>query len=156
VRDQEDRFGTRPLTANERAALEASPLTVRRLRHLALQRRSAAGTLSAPLWHGSRGMLRAADSGAELDRLVTDDGWWTLHFPAGGVILQLDPAAPFAAELLRERTVLRVLDGAGAIVLEGQLDADGECEAGWPFQDAPARHFQRHGAMFNVEPQVKK
>ncbi|WP_306394430.1 hypothetical protein [Telluria beijingensis] len=34
--------GSRPLTAGERAALQDSPLTLRRLRHLAEQRRAAA------------------------------------------------------------------------------------------------------------------
>src|SRR4051812_7216997 len=52
--------GSRPLTAGERAALEASPLTARRLRTLALERRAR----TAPDWRGSRGLLRAASSGA--------------------------------------------------------------------------------------------
>jgi hypothetical protein len=48
--------GSRVLTAAERAALAASPLTARRLRQLALERRSA----NADQWRGSHGMLRAA------------------------------------------------------------------------------------------------
>jgi hypothetical protein len=139
--------GSRPLAAAELAALHASPLTLRRFRHLALARRNAA-------WQASGGMLRAADSGAALAQLVTDDGNWSLHFVAQGggwqVILRLDPAAPFAAALLREGPLLRVADGAGVTVLEGRLDADGECEAPWPFEEAPASHFQAHGAAFNV------
>ena len=87
--------GSRPLTSGERAALQASPLTVRRLRHLALARRTAASTA----WRGSAGALRAASTGTQ-DAIVTDDGWWTLHFvPAGGgwrAILQLAPLARFA------------------------------------------------------------
>jgi hypothetical protein len=97
-------------------------------------------------------MLRAADSGMALDTLVTDDGAWRLHFVEGRVILQLDPQSPLAATLLRDGQLLRVRDGAGNTVLEGRLDSDGECEAAWPFSEAPAPHFQRHGARFTVEP----
>lgn len=145
--------GSRPLTAGERAVLRASPLTVRRLRTLALAARTAANDA----WHGSSGMLRAADSGAALAQLATDDGFWRLHFVEGGarrVILQLLPDAPFAVRLLRESVPLRVLDGAGAQVLSGRLDLDGECESAWPFALAPAAHFQRHGATFSVQPAI--
>ena len=103
-------------------------------------------------WRGSAGMLRAADGGAALDTLVTDDGAWRLHFLGDRVILQLDPQAPLAATRLRAAGLLRVLDGAGGTVLEGRLDSDGECEGAWPFAQAPARHFQQHGARFSVEP----
>lgn len=141
--------GSRPLSAGERAALQASPLTTRRLQVLADGRRA----LAAPLaWRGSHGMLRAADGGAALDTLVTDDGAWRLHFVQGRVILQLDPQSPLAPALLRGGQRLRVRDGAGAVVLQGQLDSDGECEGPWPFEQAPARHFQQHGARFCVEP----
>jgi len=143
--------GSRPLTAGERAALQASPLTARRLRHLALERRAAA----AGGWRGSRGALRATSSGLPA-AIVTDDGWWTLHFvtEAAGwrAILQLDPQAPFAEALLVARAPLCVRDGAGATILAGQLDADGECEAAWPFADAPDTHLQAHRARFTVEP----
>jgi hypothetical protein len=146
--------GSRALTAGERAALQGSPLTTRRLRTLAIERRLAANVA----WQGSRGMLRAADSGAALTQLATDDGFWRLHFvdSAGArrVILQLMPEAPFAARLLREGTLLRVLDGAGAEVLAGRLDLDGECECAWPFADDPAAHFQQRGAAFSVQPQL--
>lgn len=144
--------GSRPLTAGERAALQGSPLTVRRLRILALEARAAVNDA----WQGSGGMLRAADGGAELTQLATDDGFWRLHFVDSGtarrVILQLLPDAPFAARLLRDRTPLRVLDGSGRVVLAGHLDLDGECECAWPFADAPAAHIQRHGAAFRVQP----
>lgn len=147
--------GSRPLTGGERAALEGSPLTARRLRTLALARRRTQAANDGH-WQGSHGMLRAADSGAALRQLATDDGYWRLHFLDGGaacrVILQLAPEAPFAARLLREAALLRVLDGAGAEVLQGRLDADGECECAWPFAEAPAAHFQRHGAAFSVLP----
>jgi hypothetical protein len=147
--------GTRPLTRAERAALQDSPLTVRRLRHLALARRAA----QPALWRGSRGVLRAASSGCP-DAIVTEDGWWTLHFAAGPAtsaghwraILQLAPQAPFAEALLVARAPLRVRDGVGATILAGQLDADGECEAPWPFAAAPGDHLQAHGATFVVEP----
>lgn len=142
--------GTRHLTAGERAALQASPLTLRRLRTLS---ESAA---SRNRWHGSGGMLRAAAGAAALDTMRTDDGCWTLHFvPHDGawrIILALDAGASFAPQLLQAATRLRVVDGAGNQVLQGRLDGDGECEAGWPFEAAPALHFQQHGAAFAVEP----
>ena len=151
--------GSRPLTGGERAALQASPLTTRRLRTLALARRAASSHRQAANdadWRGSSGMLRAADSGAALELLATDDGYWRLHFVgapgARRVILQLLPEAPFAARLLREAAPVRVFDGAGAEVLAGRLDADGECEAAWPFPDAPSGHFQQRGARFSVQP----
>jgi hypothetical protein len=153
--------GSRPLSAGERAALQASPLTTRRLRQLAIERRMrqappagrAAERTSG--WHGSQGRLRAASSGA-LDALRTDDGWFTLHLVAQGegwrTILQLAADAPFAADLLAARAPLRVRDGAGRTILEGRLDADGECEAAWPFASAPAAHLQAADAAFSVEP----
>jgi hypothetical protein len=153
--------GSRPLSAGERGALQASPLTARRLRQLALERRAAAGKggVDSSAWRGSRGMLRAASSGGTQHAaaaLRTDDGCWTLHFvEAGGAwrtILQLAPEAPFAAALLAARAPLRVLDGAGKTLLEGRLDADGECEAAWPFAAPPAHHLQAHGAAFAVAP----
>jgi hypothetical protein len=141
--------GSRPLTAGERAALQASPLTTRRLRHLAIERKGVSG------WRGSRGRLRAASSGA-IDALRTDDGWFTLHIvpeDAGWrTILQLAAEAPFAPGLLAARAPLRVLDGAGNTILEGRLDADGECEAAWPFGASPASHLQAANAAFAVEP----
>jgi hypothetical protein len=144
--------GGRPLTAGERAALQASPLTARRLRQLALERRAAqAGTRG---WQGSHGRLRAASSGA-IDALRTDDGWFTLHVVAEGAgwrtILQLAADAPFAPALLAARAPLRVRDGAGNTILEGRLDADGECEGAWPFADSPASHLQALDAAFAVE-----
>jgi hypothetical protein len=150
--------GSRPLTAGERAALQASPLTLRRLRQLALEQRAAqaavAGETGASGWRGSHGRLRAASSG-EVDALRTDDGWFTLHLVADGegwkAILQLAADAPFAPALLAARAPLRVSDGAGRTILEGRLDADGECEAAWPFAASPASHLQAAGAAFAVE-----
>lgn len=144
--------GSRRLGAAERSALEQSPLTTRRLRHLALARRHAAGS---DVWGGSHGMLRAAASGP-LGQLSTDDGNWTLYFvPQDGrwrVILKVAPAAPFAARLVCEQALLRVSDGSGATILLGHLDADGESEAAWPFAATPAQHLQKHGALFAVTP----
>lgn len=155
--------GSRALTANERRALQGSPLTLRRFRQLSLERRVAARAANDPVWQGSRGMLRAAATAAVLDELVTDDGHWHLHFlhrqdggPDGWqIILTLDAQAPFAARLLREQPLLRVVDGGGAILLQGRLDADGECEREWPFETAPMAHFQLYGAGFAVEPAAR-
>ncbi|MEW6759916.1 MAG: hypothetical protein AB1437_03760 [Pseudomonadota bacterium] len=141
--------GSRPLSSGERAALQASPLTTRRLRQLAEARRARA---AAPGWRGSAGMLRAADSGAPFEALVTDDRAWRLHVVAGRAILQLEPESSLAPMLLRSAQLLRVVDGAGNTVLEGRLDPDGECEGPWPFAEGPARHFRRHGGGFTVEP----
>lgn len=147
--------GSRPLTANERTALEASPLTVRRLRQLAIDRRAPRKSANDDAWHGSEGMLRAADSGS-LSRLATDDGYWILHFSDedGGwqLTLQLMVCAPFTARLLRERPALCVLDGEGKVLLQGRLDADGECEGPWRAKEEPAHYFQLHGARFSVRP----
>lgn len=158
--------GSRPLAPAELRALQASPLTLRRFRHLALRRHAAAQTVNQHVhqqaandacWDRSAGMLRAAASGAALAALQTDDGHWTLHFvPDDGdgwhLIVQLDAQAPFAERLLRERPLLRVVDGGGAILLQGRLDADGECECPWPFDLAPMAHFQCYGATFVIEP----
>ncbi|NYE60540.1 hypothetical protein FHW58_001692 [Duganella sp. 1224] len=153
--------GSRALTPNERQALSSSPLTLRRFRQLSLERYAVLAAqppqaANDPVWIGSQGMLRAASTATALDTLVTDDGHWTLHFlPQDGgwqVILSLSAEAPFAAHLLREQPQLRVIDGGGAIVLQGRLDADGECERAWPFATAPASHFQLYGAGFAVEP----
>lgn len=144
--------GSRPLTAGERTALQASPLTLRRFKHLADARRQPAQAV----WSGSHGLLRAADSGAAFAALRTDDGMWRLHVEGSGgklvVILQLDPRAAGAAQVVSKRMEVAVRDGAGAIVLRGTLDADGECEGPWPFAAAPAAHFQQHGARFDVTP----
>lgn len=153
--------GSRALTPNERQALKASPLTLRRFRHLSLERHRLSKTATSPAandahWIGSIGMLRAASTAASLETLVTDDNYWTLHFlPQDGgwqVILSLSAQAPFAARLLSEQPQLRVIDGGGAIVLQGRLDTDGECERAWPFDTAPAPHFHLYGASFAVEP----
>jgi hypothetical protein len=148
--------GSRPLTGAERAALQASPLTLRRFKALADARRRTA----RQAWSGSHGLLRAADSGntgvANFAPLQTDDGMWRLHVVDSGgklaVILQLDPQAAGAAQVLATRMDVAVRDGAGATVLQGTLDADGECEGPWPFAAAPAAHFQQHGARFDVTP----
>lgn len=147
--------GSCHLTADERAALQASPLTMRRFKALAMELRRPVQAAN-DAWTGSHGMLRAAADGAPLATLATDDGYWALHFveDAGAwrVVLAVDGGAPFAARLLREQPVLRVVDGGGAIILQGSLDADGEYESAWPFVSAPASHFHEFGAGFSVEP----
>ena len=147
--------GSRALTAAERVALRNSPLTLRRFRTLALAQRRVM-LPATDIWYGSHGMLRAAADGQPLTALVTDDGLWSLHFvPHDGawrVILALEANAPFAARLVREQPMLRVLDGAGALILQGALDADGECDGAWPFGTAPASHFQQFGGGFAVAP----
>lgn len=147
--------GSRVLTPNERTALEGSPLTLRRFRQLVIERKAPAAANDSS-WFGSGGMLRAAAGTAALDQLLTDDGYWTLDFLRHGqgwqVIIKLAAAAPFAARLLQDRTVLRVVDGTGSVILQGPLDGDGEHEAAWPFADEPSAHFQQHGAGFCVEP----
>jgi hypothetical protein len=157
--------GSRALTPSERRALQASPLTLRRFRQLSLEHRaardSAPQAANDPAWQGSPGMLRAASSAAVLNELATDDGHWQLHFlpgqQGGGwqIILKLDAEAPFAARLLRDQPLLRVVDGGGAILLQGRLDADGECERAWPFDTEPMAHFQLYGAGFAVEPAAR-
>lgn len=150
--------GSRVLTPAERAALQASPLTLRRFRQLALERQQAAHSkpASAVTWQGSAGLLRAAASAPTLDSLRTQDGYWTLDFvPAGSgwrVILALLADAPFAMLALQQRWHLQVLDGAGGLILQGRLDGDGECEAAWPYPLAPAQHLQQQGASFVVAP----
>ncbi len=147
--------GRRPLSANERGALVASPVTLRRFRTLSAGRRHTAPAAN-DAWEGSYGMLRAAASAAPVDTMATDDGHWALHFVGGEggwrVILAVDGGAPFAARLMREQPMLRVVDGAGGLVLQGSLDADGECESAWPFEQGPGPHFQACGARFGVEP----
>ena len=141
--------GSAALSANERAALARSPLTLRRLRQLAAERGRARA------WQASSGMLRAAATDCALEQLVTDDDCWGVHFVAGGagwqVILKLAADAPFAPALMRAQSMLRVRDGGGAVILQGRLDTDGECENAWPFDSAPAAHFQLFGASFVVE-----
>lgn len=148
--------GTRTLSGDERARLMASPLTVRRFRQLSIDARQRPGAANDSLWAGSPGMLRAAASAEALEQLRTDDGYWTLHFAGQDgrwrAILQVAADAPFAARLLDTGAAVRVLDGNGLLVLDGPLDADGECEAAWPFADDPAAHFQAAGARFSVKP----
>jgi hypothetical protein len=147
--------GSRALTPAERSALRNSPLTLRRFRTMALEHRRTA-VPATETWFGSHGMLRAAADSRPLSALATDDGLWSLHFVEQGgawrVILALEAHAPFAARLVREQPLLRVVDGGGALILQGTLDPDGECEGAWPFASAPAPHFHAFGGAFAVEP----
>jgi len=108
-------------------------------------------------WSGSQGLLRAAATDTALTTLRTEDGYWTLDFVPGTagwrVILALVADAPFATPAMQQALALRVQDGQGTLILQGRLDGDGECEAAWPFAEAPARHFQQTGATFTVLPE---
>lgn len=146
--------GSRPFSPAERAALADSPLTLRRFSHLARERRArpAANDLQ---WSSSQGMLRAADDGM-VPELRTDDGHWQLSFLAEGgnwvLMLKLSAKAPFASALMQAEPTLTVRDGAGTLLLQGRLDADGEFEAAWPLNVEPTLHFQQHGGIFSVSP----
>jgi len=151
--------GRRKLTPEQSNALTSSPLTLRRFRQLAMERRQQGQPRVAAndsSWSGSGGMLRAASSGSMAGPLKTDDGFWTLHVVGGPgdwrLVLSLAPDAPFAASLLRASTGIKVLDGQGGLLLEGELDADGECEAEWPSASSPFDHLQDAGARFSVKP----
>ena len=148
--------GERALSHEEKAALLGSPLTLRRLRELSQQARRRPAAANDAAWRGSAGLLRAAASAAPLLAVQTDDGCWTLDFTRHGdgwrVILQLSPGAPFAAHLLAARPHLQVRDGGGALVMQGRLDDDGECEADWPFAAEPCAHLLRAGGTFTVLP----
>lgn len=146
--------GRRALTPAEAQDLKSSPLTLRRFRQLALEKRRPAA--NDPVWQGSDGLVRAASSGALTGPLRTDDGYWTLHVAGSPgdwrLILALAPDAPFAASLLAAEGGVKVLDGQGGVLLEGVLDADGECEAAWIAAVAPFEHVQQAGARFTVRP----
>ena len=148
--------GSRPLLPEERDALQKSPLTLMRFRQLALQARARkSGAANDEQWQRSLGMLRAAASGDVLLTLRSDDHYWKLDFVPDDdgwqFILALDANAPFANQLLQEPKWLRVLDGDNGLLLEGQLDADGECEVRWPLNTEPGRHLQQAGAKFRIE-----
>lgn len=148
--------GSRPLAPDERDALQKSPVTLMRFRHLALQARARKnGAANDEQWQKSSGMLRAAASNDALLTLRSDDHYWKLDFVADEdgwqFILALDASAPFASQLLQDSAWLRVLDGRSTLLLEGQLDADGECEVRWPLATEPGRHLQQSGASFRIE-----
>lgn len=155
--------GSHVLTGEERRALQGSPLTLRRFRDLSLAHRTAnprpAAAANAATWDCSLGLLLAADSGQDLNLLVTEDRCWSLHFVDAGsgrwsVVLALDPDAPFAAPLIKSGHAVILRDGNGQTISCGPLDVDGELEANWPFEDPPARHLPACGGGFSVEPMV--
>lgn len=141
--------GSRPLSANEATQLQASPLTLRRFRHLALELRDKQSQ-----WHASSGIVLAAASGEEDAILHSLDLYWQLQLLQNDetwqVILRLRPSAPFAAQLLHTNVPLELLDGKGQVILRGSLDADGELEAPWPYSQNPIAHFNAHGGSFHV------
>lgn len=148
--------GSRPLLVEEREALQRSPITLMRFRNLALQVRTRkSGAANDEQWQRSHGMLRAAASGDIVLSLSSDDHYWKLDFvpedEGWQFILSLDVNAPFANQLLSDDKLLRVLDGNDGLLLEGRLDADGECEVRWPHATEPGRHLQQAGARFRIE-----
>ncbi len=149
--------GSRPLDPDQRILLQQSPITLLRFRHLAQQARARknGGAANDDNWQQSGGLLRAADSGALVLSLRTDDHYWSLDFvPEDNgwqLVLCLDENAPFASQLLDSEHCVRVVDGKQQVLLQGQLDADGECEARWPMPQEPVRHLQQAGAQFRVE-----
>ncbi len=141
--------GSRPLSASEIAQLQDSPLTLRRFRHLALERRSKQAQ-----WHASSGIVLAAASIEDEAILHSLDLYWQLQLLHDAdqwqIILRLRPNAPFAAQVLQQHLPLEVLDGKGQVILRGCVDADGELEARWPFAVPPIAHFNANGGSFHV------
>lgn len=152
---------TQALTRNEWNALMASPLTLRRLRHLVQERKST--MLQTPAanddhWSGSQGLLLAAGSNAEIPPpIATSDEALTLLFHRGAtdirMVLKLDLDASFARGLLEHQTELVVTDGAGNVLMQGVMDENGELEAAWPFPGVtPYAYLKSTGGTFNVAP----
>jgi hypothetical protein len=141
--------GSRPLSASEVTTLQASPLTLRRFRHLAQERRS-----KQTQWHASSGIVLAAASVEDDAILHSLDLYWQLQLLQNGeawqIILRLRPNAPFAAQILQQQLPLEVLDGKGQMIVRGCVDADGELEAPWPFASKPIAHFNANGGSFHV------
>jgi len=161
--------GSRVLNAEQRKALQGSPMTLRRFRALSLERSAAtrssaqSGSVRAdplPRWQGSEGLLLAADSGTVTGPIHTSDGLWSLHFQRDlddhlQVFLKLDPQAPFAAELVANDAassrLVDVLDGEGMLLMTGRLDADGELQVAWPYDVLPWVRIAQAGGAFRVE-----
>ncbi len=151
--------GSRPLSSQERELLQKSPQTLLRFRQLALQARARknSGAANDAQWQSSMGSLAGVHPvGDEAgSRLQSDDQYWCLRFVPDEIgwqlTLVLNEQAPFALQIKQSGCALRVLDGKGAILLEGQLDIGGECEARWPFMIEPALHLQQAGARFRIE-----
>lgn len=151
--------GSRPLNGDERELLQQSPQTLLRFRQLALQARARknAGAANDAQWQSSMGCVRDSDEGSRpvLQRLKSDDQYWSLQFIADEVgwqlILSLSDAAPFAQQIKQAGSNVRLIDGAGAILLEGSLDIEGECEVRWPYFTEPELHLRQAGARFRIE-----
>ncbi|PAT40628.1 hypothetical protein CK623_04425 [Vandammella animalimorsus] len=167
--------GKQPLRPRQLEALLASPMTLRRMQWLhehaaqaprqpsaAVGRQAARATDAAndAQWHSSRGLMRAADSGA-MAAERTSDGWWTLDFlrktdGSWRALLKLDPQAPFAAGLLPDEQAdgpcIYVLTGQGTTLFSGTLDLDGQLRADWPLppQAMPPWQWLREAGGFEV------
>ena len=143
--------GSRPLSAEERSQLQASPLTLARFAVLARSRREQAKPKNSR-WDGSQGRLQAAASADELV-LRSEDQYWELRFfeqdGLWTLLLKLDPLAPFAAQAMLAEIVL---EAGREQVAQGQTDADGELEVIWPFLETPFDWLQAQGGRFCVKP----
>lgn len=76
-------------------------------------------------------------------------GWWSLIFllEDGGyqMILKLNNQAPFFEEVICRKIKVSLHDGAGQLLLEGELDEDGELEKTWSLSVNPYDHFLTTG-----------
>jgi hypothetical protein len=151
--------GTQPLSRKEWEALLDSPLTLRRMQVLEAVRRTKEDALQAAndaFWQASPGLLRAAAGSADAATLATDDGYWTLDFPRAqdgwGIVLRLEPSAPFAGEFIGEDEMpeVAVVDGSGRTLLIGELDEEGKLLARWPDAEAPLKVLSAAGGGFQV------
>jgi hypothetical protein len=130
--------GSRALTAGERAALQASPLTARRLRTLAWTRRAAAG--------GRR--LAAAAAACCARPTAARRSPWPPTTASGPAFcrqrrrLARDPAADAGGAVrgapAARAALLRVLDGAGATCWRAAR-CRRRVRSAWPFADARRR-----------------
>lgn len=151
--------GSRPLSSQERDILQKSPQTLLRFRQLALQARARknSGAANDAQWQSSMGCLGEGTIVRDAlgSRLQSDDQYWCLLFVPDEVgwqlTLTLNHHAALAVQIKQSGYALRVLDGAGNVLLEGQLDMDGTCEGRWPFLIEPTLHLQQTGARFRIE-----
>lgn len=157
--------GSRPLSHIELKALLDSPLTLRRMQVLEAERLAGLRDSEAdPIqeaaandvrWHGSHGLLLAADSGDDDAPLLTEDGWWHLWLPPtyGGwnMVLVLDKEAPFASLFAaapgREPAEVALVDGQGRTLLRGTIEDDGELRGRWPLHEAPKAALKAAGGF---------
>lgn len=151
---------SRPLLRTEWQALLDSPLTLRRARELAHEAKARhAGRALAPAandeaFERSTTLLRVAYGLDPAPTLTSDDGRWRLSFGRDGprwhVVLSLNPSDRFADVWLQARPTVALLDGAGATLLLGELDEDGEVEGPWRPDSDPLAYLASHGGRWQV------